>query len=151
MSASVVQQKIQSTNRLLTQSGNRVVVEFGNQAVGLVQSCRLSEDYGLQPASGIGDANAQEYVPGLASYSIAVQMMQLISNGMRALGAFPENSDAVLDGLVFNIVVYSKDTGNPLRRMIGCSYASGDTDINANRIIMTSGVLRCLDVKGTGL
>ena len=136
---------------LRTRSGNRLLVYFDNRQIGLVQSIRMSDDYGLEPASGIGDAKAQEHVPGMARHVLSVQSMVLNRGALREAGIASENSDAVLEGLVFDIVVASKDDGSVLRKYVGCSYASGDVEISKHAIVMNSAQFFALDVVGTGL
>jgi hypothetical protein len=142
---------IQGTTNQNVNTGNRVVIEFGGKQVGLIQSARFSDSYGLDGASGIGDIEVVENVPTKAMYSVSVSAMSIKKNGMRALGIIPENADDALTGVVFDIVVYSKDTGKAVRTNQGCSFDSGDIDINANRIIVTNGQFKSLKVRGTGL
>lgn len=142
---------LQTQSNLQTQSGNRCIVVFGGVQVGLIQSVRMSDDYAPDPASGIGDIHVVEYVPTMARHSLSVSGMVLNNNSLRQVGVFPENGDAVLQGLVFDIESYSKDTGQLLRKYIGCSYASGDTEISKHAILMNSGTLNALDVSGTAI
>ena len=67
-----------------------------------------------------------------------------------ANGIIPENGDAALKGLVFDIEVYSKDDGSLLRKYTGVSYDSGSIDINKHAIIVQNGQFKALDVGGTG-
>lgn len=136
---------------LKTRSGNRIVVTLDGQQVGLLQNVRASDDYGPEPASGIGDIHAVEYVPSMARHVLSVSQMVLNADKLRQMGIFPENADAVLRGLVFDIEQFDKDTGASLRKYKGCSYASGDLDVGKHQIIMRSGTFNALDVSGTGL
>lgn len=156
---------------LKTYSGNRITVEFDGAVIGLVQSLRLSDNYGLEDASGIGDIHVQEHVPSKAVHSVAVTNMTLFAGNMRDTGIAYENGDQALQGLVFDIVVYgdtapgSPDnvapgavgdplqgvTGAPLRTIIGCSFDSGDVDVTAHRIVVQTGQFKALDVIGTGI
>jgi hypothetical protein len=134
---------------LKTRSGNRIVVVFDGKQIGLVQSVRASDDYAPEPASGIGDIHVQEYVPTMARHSLSVSTMVLNQGSMLAAGIAMENGDAVLQGLVFDIEVYSKDDGTLLRKYVGCSYASGDLEVSKHAIVMSSGTFNALDVVGT--
>jgi hypothetical protein len=131
-----------------TRSGNRVVVMFDGKQLGLVRSVRANDDYSPEPASGIGDIHVQEYVPTMARHSLSVQQMVLIKGAMLEAGIASENGDAMLEGLVFDLEVYDKDSGTMLRKYTGVSYASGDIDINAHQIIVQSGQFNALDVTG---
>jgi len=135
---------------LKVRSGNQIIVLFDGRQVGMVRSVRGSDDYGPDPASGIGDIHVQEYVPTMARHSLSVSGMVLIKENMMSAGITPENGDAVLQGLVFDLEVYSKLDGKLLRKYVGVSYASGDIDIQAHQIVVSSGQFNALDVTGTG-
>jgi hypothetical protein len=132
-----------------TRSGNRIVVVFDGKQLGLVRSVRANDDYSPEPASGIGDIHVQEYVPTMARHSLSVSQMVLIKGAMLEAGIAAENGDAMLQGLVFDLEWYDKDTGKLLRKYVGVSYASGDIDINAHQIVVASGQFNALDVVGT--
>lgn len=132
-------------------SGNRILVKFDGVTVGLIQSLRLSDDYGPEPASGIGDIHAQEYVPSMARHSINVSNMVMKSKSLRSQGLAPENGDAMLLGVVFDIIVQDKDTGKNLRKYRNCSYASGSVDVSKHAITISDGMFNALDVQGDGL
>lgn len=132
-----------------TRSGNRIVVVFDGKQLGLVRSVRMNDDYSPEPASGIGDIHVQEYVPTLARHTLSVQQMVLIRGAMLEAGIAAENGDAMLQGLVFDLEVYSKDDGTLLRKYVGVSYASGSIDINAHQIVVADGQFNALDVTGT--
>jgi hypothetical protein len=133
---------------LKVRSGNRIVVVFDGKQIGMVQSVRASDSYGLEAASGIGDIHVQEHVPTVASHSISVSSMVLIKGAMLEAGIAVENGDAALLGLVFDLEIYSKDDGALLRKYVGLSYDSGDIDVSAHRIVVQSGQFKALDVTG---
>jgi hypothetical protein len=133
------------------QSGNRIVAEFGGTVIGLIQSVRFSDNYGQEDASGVGDIHVIEHVPSKAVHTVSVSRMVLRIDRMRSAGLIPENGDAVLQGKVFDIVLYSRDTGLALRKAISCSYDSGDIDVSAHRIVMESAQFKALDASGTGV
>lgn len=134
---------------LKTRSGNRIAVVFDGKQIGLLQSVRANDDYSPEPASGIGDIHVQEYVPTMARHTLSVSAMLLNRGAMLEAGIAMENGDAVLQGLVFDFEVYSKDDGTLLRKYIGCSYASGDLEVSKHAIVMQSGQFNALDVTGT--
>lgn len=136
---------------LKTQSGNRIVIEFDGREVGLLQTCRGDDNYAPEPASGIGDIHTQEWVPTRAAHTLSFSKMVLITEKMRSSGMIPENGDAVLKGLVYNVVYYSRDSGMALKTYTGCSYASGSVDVSAHRITVINGTLNALDTSGTGI
>lgn len=138
-----------TTSNVKTRSGNRCVAVFGGAQIGLLQSVRMSDDYGLEPASGIGDNRVQEWVPGMARHTVSVQAMVLDKGAMLAAGIAPENAQGAMQGLVFDIETYSKDDGTLLRKYVGCSYASGDLEISKHAIVMQSAQFYALDVQGT--
>lgn len=136
---------------LKVRSGNRTVVSFDGLDLGLVQSVRSSDEYGHEPASGIGDARAAEYVPGMARHSVSVSRMVLLKDLVRAAGIAAENSADVLKGRVFDITTYGKDENDILRKYSECTFVSGDTEIVAHRIVTSNAQFMALDVSGTGL
>lgn len=140
-----------ATTNVKTRTGNRVIVQFDGKQIGLVQSVRMSDDYGPEPASGIGDIHVQEYVPTMARHSLSVSSMVLFRGAMREAGLATVNGDDALEGKVFDIVTMSKDDGAVLRKYTGCSYASGDIDISKHAIIVSNAMFNALDVSGEGL
>lgn len=136
---------------LKTHTGNRIVLELDGKEVGLVQSYTADDDYGLEDASGIGDIHVVEHVPTKAVHSISVSNMTMFRKNLRDLGIAPENGDQMLKGFVFDLVVYSKDTGQVLRKYTDLSYASGRTEVGAHRIVMQSAQFRAIDAAGTGI
>ena len=140
-----------ATTNVKTRSGNRVIVRFDGREIGLVQSVRMSDDYAPEPASGIGDIHVIEYVPTMARHSLSVSTMVLFTGAMREAGISLENGDDALLGLVFDIVVESKDDGSELRKYLGCSFASGDVEVSKHAIIVSNAQFYALDVVGTGL
>lgn len=140
-----------SQQNLKVRSGNRIIVVFDGKQLGMVRSVRASDDYSPEPASGIGDIHVQEYVPTQARHTISVQQMVLNKGAMMSAGIATVNGDAALQGLVFNLEVYSKDNGALLRQYVGCSFASGDVDISAHQIVVQSGQFNALDVIGAAM
>lgn len=140
-----------TTSNVKTNTANRVVIQFGGVSVGLLQSARLADSYALEDASGIGDIHVVEHVPTKAVHTIAVSNMTLFTGHMRDQGISRINGDDALRGLVFDIVVLSKDTGLPVRAAKSCSFDSGTTSIEAHRIVMQEGQFKALDVAGFGI
>jgi hypothetical protein len=140
---------IQQQVNLKTRTGNKCAVMFGGIQIGLLQSVRMNDDYSPEPASGIGDIHVQEWVPTMARHNISIQAMVLNVGEMISAGVAAENGDAMLLGLVFDIVV-SDNTGALLRKYVGCSYASGDIEVSKHAIVMQAGQFNALDTQGTG-
>ena len=132
-------------------TGNRFLLVMDGITIGAAQNAQLSSDYGPEPVSGIGDIHAIEYAPTMARHSVSVSQMVIKRQSLLAQGLIPENGDAALRGLVFDIVTQDKDTGEVVQKFVGCSYASGDVEINKHQISMVSGQFNALDVVGTGL
>lgn len=139
-----------STN-LKARTGNRVIVKFDGKQIGLVQNVRMSDDYGPEPASGIGDIHVAEYVPTMARHSVSVSSMILFVGAMREAGITTVDGDEALEGKVFDIVVESKDDGTELRKYTGCSYASGDVEVSKHAILVSNAQFNALNVTGLGV
>ena len=137
---------------LQTRSGNRIIVLLNQKQVGLIQSVRMNDDYSPEPASGIGDIHVVEWVPGMARHTLNVNAMVLNKGSLSdaTVAVIPDNANAVLLGLVFQIEAFSKDDGKLVRKYLGCSYASGDLEITKHAIVMQTGVFNCLDTTSVG-
>jgi hypothetical protein len=131
-----------------TRSGNRVRLLLNGTEVGFAQNARFADDYGLEPASGIGDIHVGEYVPGMARHTVNISYMVLIIGALNDQGFIPQNGDDVLKGLVFDTEILDKDTQNLIQKAIGCSYASGEYEVSKHAIVMQSVVLMALDKSG---
>jgi hypothetical protein len=134
----------------VVRSGNHIMALFDGRQIGLIQNVSMQDDYSPEPASGIGDIHVAEYVPTMARHTLNVSGMVLRRGDMLAAGIKAENGDAVLEGLVFDIVVADKEGGVILRKYRGCSYASGSMDVSKHTIVMHSAQFNALDVSGTG-
>ena len=134
-----------------TRTGNRLVVLLDGKQVGMLQSVNANDDYGLEPASGIGDIHVQEYVPTMARHSLSISSLVLFKNSLMSAGIVPENGDAVLQGLVFDIETYDKDDGSLLRKYTGVSYSSGGIDVSKHAIVVQNGQFMALDVSGANI
>lgn len=132
-------------------SGNRVKVLFGGVSIGLAQSVRFADSYGLEDASGVGDIHVIEHVPTKATHTVSVTGMTLLTGNMRDQGISTLNGDNAMQGLVFDIVVYSRDTGLPLRTAKGCAFDSGTVSVEAHRIVMQDAQFKAVDVSGFGI
>lgn len=132
-------------------TGNRVLIYMDEQLVGVAQSVRPNDDYGLDPLSGIGDIHVLEHVPTMARHSISVQQMTLDTGTLRQMGVAVENGDAALLGQVFDIQVSDKASGAVLRKYISCSYASGSVEVQKHQMISAQAEFMALDVTGDAL
>lgn len=131
-------------------SGNQIKVLFDGKQVGLIQSISMNDDYAPEPASGIGDIHVQEYVPTMARHQLTVSAMLLNKSQLQAAGIVPENGDAVLKGLVFDVEQYDGLTGSLLRKYTGVSYASGSIETQKHAIVTSNAQFNALDVSGDG-
>lgn len=77
--------------------------------------------------------------------------MVLFKDAMREAGISALDGDDVLEGKVFDIVIFSKDDGAELRKYMGCSYASGDVEVTKHAIIVSNAQFNALNVTGDGL
>jgi hypothetical protein len=137
-----------------TQTGNRVLISLAGIDVGLAQTLRPSDDYGVEPAGSLGYLEARELVPLNARHSLNLGMVQLSKESLyyaaQASGSpsiIPQSGEtddpsqaSALDGYEFDIEVYDRFTGKGLVKYYGCVYSSGDTDFSLNRITITNAV-----------
>lgn len=134
---------------LQVQSGNRIAIVYDGKQIGAMQSVRMTDDYGLEGVYGIGDIDPIENVPTAARYNLSCQNVVLRKGAMRAAGLIPENGQATLQGLVFDVEVFDKDDGSLIRKHVGASYTSGDIDFQRNAIVMASAQFVCLNATGS--
>lgn len=141
------------------QTGNRIQVLIGGRCVGLVQSAQCADDYGVQPATRLGQIEAVELVPLESNHTINVSMMMLTADTLYQSAAgdrlIPESGDsgfsqsnAAVQGLEMDIVVRDAKSGKMLRMYRKCVYSSGTIDIQANRIVISSATFRATHVVG---
>lgn len=138
-----------ATTNVKTRSGNRIVITYDGNVIGAMKSVRMNDDYAPEPVSGIGDIHVIEYVPTVARHTLTCQQVVLKKSSMRLAGIALENGDAALQGLVFDVEVFDKDDGTLLKKYMGVSYASGDTEFGANAVVVSSGQFNALDTSGT--
>lgn len=135
----------------IAQSGNRIVLTFDGIVVGMVQSIRTSEDYSPEPAGGIGDIAPLEWVPTMARYQAQVTKMVLRNEQMRKAKLVYLDANDALSGRVFDILIIDKQSKETLRKIGGCSFASGDTEVRKNSIVVANATFMALSVSGSGL
>ena len=140
-----------TTENKKVRSGNRIDVLLDGKRVGLIQSVDCDDDFAPEPASGIGDGHVSEYVPTLFRHSVRISQMTLFQGTLRDQGIALENGDDALQGLVFDIELFDKDSGQLLRKYTECSYASGSISVGKHRIVMANAVFNALDVTGTAI
>lgn len=137
------------TNQTNTaQTANRIGLLFDGTQIGLVTGLTLSEDYSPEPAIGIGDIAPLEYVPTMARYQVQIEKMVLIKEKMLSAGIQFKNADDALSGRVFNIVIVDQISGKTLKNIIGCTFASGNTQIRKNTLVTKSATFMALGIKG---
>jgi hypothetical protein len=131
-------------------SSNILTVQIDNQVIGIIQSLRISGDFGLTDESGIGDNLVVEYVPGIAHINVSASGIVLIAKNLLSAGIMPNTSArAVLEGKVIDIGLYDKTSGVWLLKAIDCSAASIDIGINTGRAVSFDGSFRARDMAGT--
>lgn len=129
-------------------TANHVKVLLDGQQVGVMQNLRASDDYGLEPVSGIGDIHVVEHVPTVARHQLSCSFACLRRDFLVTKGFVPENGTAALRGLVFDIEVYDKRDGELVKKYIACSYSSGDVSFDAHRVIMRNCSFMAIDTSG---
>lgn len=133
------------------QTGNRVLVKIDNATIGMCQSVRASNDYGMQETSAIGDIHVVEYVPSIARHTLTAAFVVLKRAALEQKGIFApnENGDSMLLGNVFDVVIIDKDTGRPLRTYKDCTFASDDIEVTKHAVIAKNTTMLARDVVGT--
>lgn len=139
-----------STINRQVQSSNLLLIQFDGKQIGIVQTLRMSGDFGLTDESGIGDNLVIEYVPGIAHVNVSASGIVLLTNNLIAAGIAPSSSaKEVLSGKVFDIGLYSRASGAWLLTAVDCSLASIDIGVNTGRAVTYDASFRARDMKGT--
>jgi len=139
-----------ATTRANARTGNRVIVKLDGTTVGMAQSCRSSDGYGMEGASGIGDIHVQEFVATVANHTLSLTQLKFKNASLQGAGLIPENGDAALKGVEFDILIQDKDDGSVLRKYIGCVFDSGDIDVQKHQIVSGTAQFKARDVQGVG-
>jgi hypothetical protein len=144
---------VTTTNRQV-QSANLLVIEFGGFQIGIVQTMRISGDFGLTDESGIGDNAVVEYIPGIAHINVSASGILLLTQNLLSAGLMPSTGvKEILSGKVFDIGIYTPKVGTVegkwLLKAIDCSAASMDIGINTGRALTYDYSFRARDIAGT--
>jgi len=130
-------------------TGNEVTLYLNGVEVDLVQNLRGTDDYGFEPASGIGDIHAFEYVPTMARHSIAISKFALRKETAVTAGIIQENGDAALANAPIEIEIFSKLTGALIKKYLGVSNSSADIAVTAHRVVVEDANFVAIDTSGT--
>jgi hypothetical protein len=134
-----------ATANLKVRTGNKITVKIDGKDVGLIQSIRSTDNYGLEPAYTIGEIDAQEYVPTLEVHSLSVQTLVLYTGSLLQAGVTIKDGQNALEGLIFDIIITDKQD-NKVRTYTGCSYDSGEIEISTNKIVSASCQFKAIGV-----
>lgn len=140
-----------ATTNVKTHSGNRVSIQFDGIEVGLVETLQMDDDYGHEPVSGIGDARAEEHVPGMARYSLQASNVVLKRRNLRQAAIVPDGHEQVLRGLVFDIVVMDKDTNRVIAKYLKCTCTRSSISIQKHVPIRGNASFMAIERTGSDL
>jgi hypothetical protein len=129
-------------------TANHVAIKLDGQQIGLMQNLRASDDYGLEPVSGIGDIHVAEHVPTIARHQLSVSFACLRRDLLVSRGFVPENGTDALRGLVFDVEVFDKRDSEMVKKYTDCSYSSGDISFDAHRVIVRNASFMAIDTTG---
>ncbi len=132
----------------VARTGNHLKMLLDGIEIGLMQNLRASDDYGLEPVSGIGNIKVVEYVPTMARHNLSISFVCVRRDLLIEKGFIAENGDGALKGLVFDIEIYDKRDNQLVKKYIGCTFGSGDISFDAHRIIVRNATFMALDTSG---
>lgn len=97
--------------------GNRTRVTIGGHELLLAQNFVINTDVAPEPAQGIGNILALEYVPTF--YRVTVTLSGVLERNQALVddGIIPEDGASHLTAKEFDIEVYDKQTGSLLQRV----------------------------------
>lgn len=131
----------------IIKTANTAILTFNNVVLGTLQTVRFSEDYGIQPAYGIGSIDPIENVPGAARYTVTASVLVMNNDDLTANGIQPGSSADVLTGNVFDILLIDKISRTTIQTARNCSFASGDTEISTNRVVTRNITFQALAIQ----
>lgn len=132
----------------VVRTANFIRILLDGKAIGIMQNCRCNDDYGMEPVSGIGKINAYEHVPTQARHQLNTTFAVMRRELLVQSGFIPENGEAALRGIVFDVEMYDKRDGQLIKKYISCSYNNGDFSVDAHRVIMRNASFLALDTAG---
>lgn len=135
-----------ATNQII-KTANSAILVFNNLPMGTLQAVRFNEDYAVQPYYGIGSIDPIENVPGAASYTVTANILQLLNDDLTKNGIQPSKSADMLTGNVFDILLMDKDTRQVLQKAVGCTFASGETELQANCVMARNITFKALAIQ----
>jgi len=118
-------------------TGNECTIVINNVKVPLMQTLRATDDYGHEPASGIGDIHVTEYTPTLARHSIAISRFVMTLDQAINAGIILANGDDAMRNLEFDIEVMSKDGSTLMKKYLRCKNNSSDISVTAHRVLVS--------------
>ena len=101
-------QNIQSFN------GNLTAIYLDGQTFAMTQSCRVITDYQQQPNSGVGNNEAIEYVPGFTQITVEITAATARNISLQSTGLAPITTADILNGNVFDMIIFDKLTQQPI-------------------------------------
>jgi hypothetical protein len=135
-------------------TGNRIIIRFNGAIVGLVQSLRASEDFGVQGLYQVGDIQAAELVPTQAQYTLTADMIFLKTDTFysgfgSSTPLAPVDPYGALYFKPFQVAIYDSDTMKLMRYWDGCYYSQGDLQISMNAVLTGSCTFRAITASGS--
>lgn len=134
-------------------TGNLVVVKLNNKVLGLLQNVRVSNSYGIDPQSGIGDIHFQDLPATQARHNISVGKAMMLNESLESAGVVPQNGVEALKQPYFSIEAYQVDPTGAQGKLLWaadfCKYDSGEVDVQPHRTVMQNATFIALDIRGT--
>ena len=112
-----------------TMTGNRALLKIKGTAIGagIVQSANVSDDFGMQRISGLGNPEAVELVIGEVTHTISLNKFFVYNQKLKDLGYMPESKDYLTSGEV-DIEIIDSISGQTMEHYTGCKMASCGRD-----------------------
>lgn len=128
--------------------GNKTRVLLGKHELHLIQNVRVMDDYSPEPAQGIGNIKALEYVPTFARYTITTAGVLERNQGLVDDGIYPENAEEALKAQTFDIEIFDKQTGSLLKRYEKALCAQVSVTVRLHTLTLTDATFVAIDTGG---
>ena len=135
-------------------SGNEIRVVINGVEVELAQNVRMSDGYGHEGASGIGDIHIKEHVPSVARHTVTMSKIVMKKEQAVQAGMVLQNGDEAMEGREFDIEVFEKPNqsgggGGLIKKTLACVNDGGDITVSAHRMVMADATFLGRDTRGT--
>jgi len=120
-------------------TGNRALLKIKGQTVGVgvVQSCNIADDFGLQRVSGLGFEEAVELVTGEVSHTVSLEKYFMYNKKLNDLGFAPKSNEYLTSGEL-EIEIIDRISQQTMELYTGCKAANHNRNYTKHTVTAES-------------